>query len=30
MNAEKLADFMYLMMEAMNRIDEAADQPKCS
>lgn len=30
MNAEKLADFMYLMMEAMNRIDEAADQSKCS
>ncbi|MDA3896912.1 MAG: DUF4388 domain-containing protein [Desulfobacteraceae bacterium] len=30
MNAEKIGDFMYLMMEAMNRIDEAADQSKCS
>jgi CRP-like cAMP-binding protein len=28
MNAPKIADFMYLIMEAMNRIDEASYQPE--
>ncbi|MBC2714523.1 MAG: DUF4388 domain-containing protein [Desulfobacteraceae bacterium] len=30
MNASKIADFMYLMMEAMNRIDEESHQPEAS
>ena len=30
MNTEKIADFMYLIMEAMNRIDEESYQPEAS